>query len=146
MKKIKTWHKVVLAIIVLAIIGNFLPQKEDVKNVATEIPWEQKNMEQKQKWLEAYFKNPDDAGYQLIALMDEEIKKQFNFPKEVEYKERPTFVRALVSQADSGWVFVKGSGTGKNAFGVKEGFKYKCRLTITPVKKVLEDVTVTFDN
>jgi hypothetical protein len=104
--------------------------------------WQQMTYEERQKWIEAYLKDPDDAGYQLVAMMDEGIKNKFSFPKEVDFEDRPTFLKAYVVEADSGWVFVNGKGNAKNAYGVKVGFSYQCKLTITKTKRELTEIRV----
>lgn len=116
-------------------------------NLTLSKPWNEMSYQEKQTWIEAYLKSPDDAGYQLIAMMNEGIKQKFTYPKEVEFDfgSAPTFQNAKVGDADSAWVFVAGSGTAKNVFGVKTGFRYLCRLTINPSTRRLNEINIDAD-
>lgn len=107
-------------------------------------PWTSLSYEQKDAWIKDYLKQPDDQGYALISEMRNDIVSKFDYPEEVEftYGQTPTFVNADVVDADRGVTFVRGTGTAKNSFGVKQGFIYSVRLVVTKDSFYLDDVSV----
>lgn len=147
--KWKTWHKITLGVIagmfilLLLFIQTATKEKpgSDVTalsdssgSVQTSINWNTMKYEDKESWIKDYLKHPDDAAYQLIGEMNDVVKKQFNYPEEVDFNfgESPSFVNARIVDAATGTVFVEGGGTAKNAFGVKSRFVYSVRLKVTP--------------
>ncbi len=136
---------IVLAFATLVITSGILVYNSE--NKPPQKKWKEMNYDERKVWLEEYVQHPDDGGYQLISLMDKSIKKEFQFPEEVEYSfaGKPSFGNAIIGDADSSWVFVIGAGIGKNAFGVKKAFKYTCKLTINDSLRRLDKVSVTID-
>lgn len=146
--KTKKWKIIVPLLVLFAIIGLLIPkEKEATAEVPTgletpEVSWQFKTYEERQQWIENYLKKPDDAGYTASSKMEEVIKSKFNYPEEVKFKDRPTFTRAQVTDANEGMVHVFGEVTGKNTFGVKQLYSYQCRLTVVPGTISLDEVIV----
>ncbi len=141
-----------LFFVFIVTVGLFAPKpkKRKASSVVEETErvktWKEMNYDEKKAWIEDYIKH-DDYRYDLISIMDKEIKRHFEYPLEVEYDfgGRPSFTNAIIGDADSAWVFVMGAGTGKNAFGMKRSFKYNCKLTINDSRRSLDKVSVTID-
>lgn len=117
----------------------------DVVEQPEQIAWNDATYEQKSQWINSYLKSPDDEGYALIDRIDTKLKSQFNNPNSVDYdfNDRPTFVKAMVTDADRGLVVINGSGTAKNEFGTELPFSYNVQLEIVPDQKKIIDIKVS---
>ena len=132
---------------VFGIIGNLInPQPLPAPVVEKkELPWDSLEYEVKKAWIEDFLDSPDDAANQLLYMTDQSIRKHFTYPREVEYDwgSYPSFREYIIGDADSAWVFVRGSGTAKNAYGMRSEFSYMARMTIRPGVRRLDDLQVS---
>lgn len=135
----------VLAIAGLFIYFIFSAKLDDEKRTEyVKGAWTSLNYDQKETWIKDYLNNPDDNGFVMITQMKNAVKNKFNYPDEVEFNlgESPGFVNADIIDAETGTVFSRGSGTAKNAFGVKQGFSYSIRLKVTKDSLYIAEVSV----
>ncbi|WP_346237749.1 hypothetical protein ABDK00_001565 [Niabella insulamsoli] len=142
-KKAPKWFIALFIVAVLFIVikcmrGDDNPQIKETENVA----WEKMSYEQKEAWIQYRIEN-NDGGISITNLKDA-IAKHLNYPNDVNYSldETPTLQRGRIVDAETGTVFIEGSGTGKNAFGVKEAFKYAINLKVTKDSMYIADVSV----
>lgn len=123
-----------LAIIYAVVSGDSEEANPKIETVEKLVNWDEMNSNEKQEWMEAYFKSPDDKGYALVTQMQNAVKKQFNNPSSVSFSMSTPLIldRAYVVDEQQGFAFVNGSGTAKNGFGVKQDFKYRVKIKVTP--------------
>lgn len=150
MEKFRKPAIIVIVAVIALIIGNVFfgtnePKKEVVVDPTIEnIDFSTATYEQKQAFIEAYLKNPNQAGIDVETQMDAQIKSNFNYPKTVDYNlgESPLLMHGRVVDADTGVVFLEGTGTVENAFKQEEGFTYSVRLVINDKSISIEKVSV----
>lgn len=149
-QKKKTPKGCLPAVIILAIVAVVLMVRSKInsedKAAQTEgykKDWPTLSYEKKAEWIKhrlADIGEQGEANGQLAAR----IKKQFNFPEEVSFAtgSYPNFAKGDIVDADTGMVFLRGSGTAKNAFGVKSGFGYSVKTILRPDTFYLAEVNV----
>lgn len=99
--------------------------------------WDSLTTGEREVWIKAYCEK-----YAYNDVIDQLIKKQIAYPRTVKYDRYPSLGDAYITQPDSGWVFLKGSGTASNAFNVPVEFTYTVKLTITSEKVNIDKVIV----
>ena len=152
LEKRKKINKVILIIfaclaipLLIAIIFSPSDESEPQTVEVNKIEWQDATWEQKEQWLKAYLNRPDDEGYALIDEIDTQLRSKFNLPNSVDYNfnNRPTFVKAVIPDADSGLVVINGSGTAENGFGTEIPFTYNVQLEINPGVKRIKEINIS---
>lgn len=152
-KKWKTWHKVILAIvtfplIIVVIIAIALPNTETGTKTTdaetTPKKWKDMQYEEREAWIKQALNNHNSHSTEFEVAMAKSIKNQFNYPQEVDFNfgEYPLLKNGDVVDADTGFVFFRGRGTAKNAFGIKSEFVYQIRTVIRPDTAYIDNVSV----
>ncbi|WP_346236140.1 hypothetical protein ABDK00_016965 [Niabella insulamsoli] len=149
----KIWLIGIAALILIGFIGQKFekkstavsPQSVSENTQTTQETFNAYTYEQKQHWIKEAIK----GGASNLDLHDAEakiarmIKQQFSYPEEVNLENYPLFMYGDVVEADMGYVFLRGSGTAKNAFGVKSRFAYSVRTVVKPDTLKIDDVSVS---
>lgn len=150
-----TKKNLLAGIITLVVLIAYLTNDTSKKNsestatttepVASPFDWKTATYEDRQKYIENYLQHPNDAGYTTVNNIRQAIKKRFNYPKSVSFNlsTPPILSRAYVVEADSGWVYLSGSGTSENAFKQETSFYYAVKLKVTDEVIQILDVNVS---
>lgn len=106
--------------------------------------WKTISYEEKSKWIKDFLAQTGEVATNSEITIANSITQKFNYPEEVEFNtgQYPSFKNGDVVEADTGFVFFKGGGTAKNAFGVKERFGYQVRTIIRPDTMYIDEVNV----
>ncbi|MBB4117878.1 hypothetical protein GGR32_000150 [Mesonia hippocampi] len=133
----------ILAVTTTILISSCAESSKNTGVVKTS--WQDATFEQKEQWLKAYLNSPDDEGYELIDKIDTQLKSKFTLPNSVEYNfnESPTFIKAVVTDADNGLVVINGKGKANNSLGVDIPFTYNVQLQIYPDEKKIININVS---
>ncbi len=150
MEKFRKPAILIIAVVIgLALYSAFTnqpaPNEIAPESIVTTIDFEIATYEEKQAYIQNYLNNPDDAGYETVTNMRNLIKAKFNYPKTVDFTfgEDPILSRGRIVDADTGIVFIEGTGTSENAFKQESEFAYSVRLKITDKVISVEDVSVS---
>lgn len=133
----------IVVIGLIVVIGISESETTEIPTTPEKIDFEVATYEEKQAYLQAYLKNPDQSGFDMQEQMANQIKKRFNNPKTVRFGSTyPLLSNGRVVEADSGWVFIDGKGTAENAFKQESNFTYTVKLKITDKTINIEDIQV----
>jgi hypothetical protein len=134
----------VLLLFILVLIGSIIESDSKIDTESV-LNWDTVSYERKKQWLEEYVQSSDNSTIDLAIMAQEGIKNKFRYPREVEFDfgSHPSLSNAVIGDADSAWVFINGTGTAKNEYGVRQSFKYLVKFTIKPAHKTLDNVSVT---
>lgn len=113
---------------------------EDLSWITAE-NWDTIAYETKEKWVQAFIKSPSNDSY---VMLDNLIRKQFQYPKTVKYSNtsQPLIKNGRIVDAETGTVFLEGTGEATNGFGVPMEFGYSIRFKITPDSQGFDDINV----
>lgn len=140
-------------VLALALIGSLIPEDKRVtadpqSNVparVTQSQFDAMTYEQKEAWIANAIKGTGSNITDAQIKMAQAVKSQFNYPEEVkfEFGEYPLLRNGDIVEADMGFVFLRGTGTAKNAFGVKSRFVYQIRTIVKPDTFRIDNVSVS---
>lgn len=155
--KWKTWHKVVLGIIgfflSMIMIGmssddtsktnsseaeaeEYSIEKEETKD------WSSLNLDQKAVYLREVIKESPDDLMILQGYVEESIQNKCAFPLETDIEGLNFMSKIQIDDTEKGYLYAMGTGTTKNAFGMKIAFKWLARLNYTTKDHSIKEINI----
>lgn len=134
--------KLILAGIVFAIILVSIFVDMDEKEEISNLPYSEMLLPQKKAYLIDFIKEVSDENMMLQVQSENYIRKQFKYPEEVEFIDKPILYNSKILSIDSGYVQLKGYLTAKNAFGVKAKHEYNVKYKVTTQDKKIMNISI----
>lgn len=122
------------------IIGSLGSDNNDY--LALDKPWKELRTEEKRNWLNVFFQHEGESGLAARRGVIKLVKSQLKYPEEARFNNLVTWDNAIITDADSGFVTISGTGITKNGFGVEVGFSYQVNMQILPEKVTYRSVNV----
>ncbi len=132
--KKKKWLIIAIVLVALAIIGNFLPKKAEPPKLPA---WAVMTKDQKIEWRKNLLTTIEKDKYYFSYDIEEAVKKQTNFPLETEVNTREGLSAPQRASSEEPTIEWFGTGSTKNAFGVKVAFRWHAVAEFKPEGKKL---------
>ncbi len=136
-QSLKTWHKVLVVLIALAILGAIVTISE--KKPEAIKPWAQMTNEEQMEWKQNLIEKADH--FKFSYDIEQAVKNQTRYPLETEV-DLDAFTNPYNASTDEPRIKYSGTGQTKNGFGVKVAIKWTAIVTYKPEGSKIVNIQV----